>query len=758
MSSSYPTFALISAFPSLKNGEYETKERIKHASRSLGYECIVLDVNGNVLEKEDSACVDDIAFAISLHFYTPKLFDCFTYLALWNPYQFYFDWGYEQQAQHVLSYDDFLSCDSEVADDQVKRLIAFDRTRDWNPFAFHHSLSEPVIEPRREGDKTIFYCGINWERITKSKGRYHDLFKLLDAHDDIAFYGPEQFLESQPWQGFDHYQGELPFDGKSVVERIAECGIALVLSSDAHIESGLMSSRLYESCAAGAIVIADENAFAKKHFGDALLYIDSNQSADAVYQQVRRHVDWIERHPEEAFEKACRAQQIFLEHFDFKVTLKRIMEGHAARQSHLNELSLASVEKERVLAVQVMTDCEDATLDAFIAKVRGQRYSNIEWAVIVDADKELVLQERLQNEKHFPEVHLHAVEHCEAFFSGGRLKVPKRVSFGVGAVLAEILQNGSHDFFSVGYSHEAFFHDHISTLVRAFHRDEKADVAVADCLTKRAQVNMEGASGVEASHALLSLKSFEGLAPSRLEYYCSGRYLFRKDVFDPSMALWLKGMDVLHAHLMSFAAAKHGRVTGSGRVTVKCDGVLELPAESRKWHYEVQVLKDFIGAGMMAGGCRAGGEMPGDALTARVFDSFLRFYEGEVADKKVAGKTSALPSEPLPWSCRVANWGRALLGLFIKQKRVIIFGCGHAGIKALKSLSLKEQLLFFSDNDKAKHDNEFCGYPIKAPQAIESGQFDEVRIASMYYEEIQQQLVEMGVEGSKINVLSIFRK
>ena len=67
------------------------------------------------------------------------------------------------------------------------------------------------------------------------------------------------------------------------MDEIAKAGIVLVLSWPAHKEAELMSSRLSESVAAGALVISDENNFAKKFFGDSLLYIDTRCSIANIF-------------------------------------------------------------------------------------------------------------------------------------------------------------------------------------------------------------------------------------------------------------------------------------------------------------------------------------------------------------------------------------------------------------------------------------------------------------------------------------------
>ena len=71
----------------------------------------------------------------------------------------------------------------------------------------------------------LFYCGINWERLSDKKGRHDDMFEQLDQAGFMKLYGPRSFEGKKLWDGFKSYRGEIPFDGISVIEKINDCGI-----------------------------------------------------------------------------------------------------------------------------------------------------------------------------------------------------------------------------------------------------------------------------------------------------------------------------------------------------------------------------------------------------------------------------------------------------------------------------------------------------------------------------------------------------
>ncbi|WP_447411939.1 hypothetical protein, partial [Clostridium perfringens] len=62
-------------------------------------------------------------FVISLHFESPRLFDLYSYAALWNPADFYFIFGYDKSSMKLVSHNDALSCGSDLADNHALNLF-----------------------------------------------------------------------------------------------------------------------------------------------------------------------------------------------------------------------------------------------------------------------------------------------------------------------------------------------------------------------------------------------------------------------------------------------------------------------------------------------------------------------------------------------------------------------------------------------------------------------------------------------------------
>jgi hypothetical protein len=143
----------------------------------------------------------DVDFVLNLHFETPKRYDIFSFVALWNPLQFFHEWGYRRFTNNILTHDDFFSCSSPWADDHVKRCIASDPMRDAPRLTLYHSLSEPILPPTT-GDGVLFYTGINWERLGKRPQRHGDLLSLLDKTGRLRIYGPKVFNGVDVWAGF----------------------------------------------------------------------------------------------------------------------------------------------------------------------------------------------------------------------------------------------------------------------------------------------------------------------------------------------------------------------------------------------------------------------------------------------------------------------------------------------------------------------------------------------------------------------------
>jgi hypothetical protein len=306
--------AIVDYWPHLQNAETECILRLRAALESLCVDVVVINRHG-FLVSDLHTHVDELGvrFVLALHFDSAKCWSAYTYCALWNPLDFFFQWSYRNKTNNLLSHDAYLSCGSQVADDHVKRaLVGVGRDAPLRMQTLFHGVHQPVIAPS-VGRCQLFYCGINWEAISGAGGRHHDLLKKLDRDGLIDIYGPEVFQGVQVWRGYDAYLGEIPFDGESLIKKVAESGIGLVLSSKAHINSGLMSSRLFEALAAGVPIICDENPFARKYLDSTLLYVDSTASPSVLAEQIKVHVNWIKSNPTKAIKLATDAQKIYTE-------------------------------------------------------------------------------------------------------------------------------------------------------------------------------------------------------------------------------------------------------------------------------------------------------------------------------------------------------------------------------------------------------------------------------------------------------------
>lgn len=110
----------------------------------------------------------------------------------------------------------------------------------------------------------------------------------------------------------------------AIIERHQHYGISLIIHSKEHMMDGIPTSRISESAASSAIIIADRNKFLEHHFADAVLFIDVNQEDDGIYQQIKNHVQWIKDNPEEAKIMARRSSDIFNNNFAIEVQMENL--------------------------------------------------------------------------------------------------------------------------------------------------------------------------------------------------------------------------------------------------------------------------------------------------------------------------------------------------------------------------------------------------------------------------------------------------
>ena len=464
-------FAVVRMWPDRPTAENEVVARLTLAAEKIGAEIVVIDRNGCRLDDSgEEIAAGDVDFVIHLHFETGKVYDAFSYGALYNPVHFFFDWGYSEHAQNQASHDGFLSPGSRWIEDLVLREVgdAVER-EDFVPF--NTTLPGPVHAPRARDDKTLFYCGVNWERLGRYGGRHQSLLRALDGTGLLSIYGPAELMGKPVWSDFRSYRGPLPFDGRAVVDAIGLHGVALVLTSVAHKLSDIASNRLFESVAAGALVIADRHDFVRETFGDDVLYIDEVASPARAAQQIADHVAWSNDNAEAAAAMVRRAQRAFKSRFSLDDQLAGIFArhaGYAAKRRRRLDNRKATVAVDIVLP---WYGGEAGLPDAFVQSLAKVRYRKLHlWVVgepLGEADQKTL-----------------------AAALGDRASVhPRPTTRGArrlasGAMIAQIEDRLAGEVLIAANGSERWFQDSVGRLVRAFEDDPGLGAAVGDVVER----------------------------------------------------------------------------------------------------------------------------------------------------------------------------------------------------------------------------------------------------------------------------------
>jgi hypothetical protein len=296
--------------------EHETVERFKFAAAQIGHKIVELRADGLDLSGKKA----DVDFIINLHFASGKSTNDLTYGALWNPWNFYKGWGLSQTFANQVSNDFLLSCGSTKIDERFtgRGYPEIIKNR------LSHTVPDDYIVPELRTDRKLFYIGVNWEKSSGTKGRHHELLKILDDNNVIEIYGPKKVGHVRPWAGFKNYVGELPFDGKSVYEAASRCGAVLVLSSQDHLEDQIMTSRLFEGIASGATIIGDSHPFLKEYFASEIQTFDSKKSFESQAREIIDKLNIANHNPDRIFAEITSCQEILKQSFNLAGQLKNI--------------------------------------------------------------------------------------------------------------------------------------------------------------------------------------------------------------------------------------------------------------------------------------------------------------------------------------------------------------------------------------------------------------------------------------------------
>lgn len=545
--------ATIVDWPDVKNAEYEVVKRLEIALESLGHELVLLNNQGFriKLKKNGHKVYDvsrnysDLEFCLNLHFAAPKIFDLHMYGALWNPPQFYFDWGYNMSSAHLLSFDDYLTYGSKPLDNHINNLIGVKGVSVNDGLKLAPSVPGECFHVEITKESKIFYSGINWERIGNKKGRHHDLFVYLDKKNAINIYGPKLFSGAQPWAGFKNYKGSIPFDGISAISVVNDCGISLVISSDAHRECHAATNRLYESLAAGAVIIADDNEFVRQQFGDNVLRFEYSDDPEDNARNIYDLYQWIIKNPQEAQEKAAAAQKIYLEKFKLEKLIADLIEGHADRKSKIEQAYYELSDQGLVSVIGFFDECDDEEVRRTLNSIAQQSYKEIELICCVDEDYADDFKNILQDYIAIKESRIEVI----------RGEQKKALT---GQIIVQATTDAKGGYITFIEEGEEYFENHLASLVKTV---DGAEVAQASVIFQNVIDGISTRNLARFSHYI----NDNNINPSNFE--CLSSLLVRKSYFEKIVA-GLYYMDTMSGSFIVSSALRDEAIKQSLRGTL----------------------------------------------------------------------------------------------------------------------------------------------------------------------------------------------
>lgn len=373
--------AFYNIFGETKNAEQEEFIRLQYVFSKMGHELFTVDRDGHVTDEGpqkgrhvEQLGVDFLFTYNCLDMALSTLFDCFSVFLHWAPVGFFENYKSLLYLKSLNLYDAF-ACTYES--DIFERVVQI--PAGTVPLFGSSVPADYVIAPKKLETRKIFYTGINFERQLSAM-RYGELLGELDKTGQLDIYGPTKvYSRRNLWAGFKSYKGEIPFDGKSIIEKISQAGVCLALNSPMHSDAGGVSNRTYEGAAAGAVIISDDNAFVHKYFGDSVFYIDRDMSEKEAPERIVDILRWVNDHPDEAYDMACRSQQAFLEHLTLDKMASDFVESTEKAMARVRDRSL---QKDLIDVVCFVDEAED--WPGMLSHLERQYYQELHLVIVAD--------------------------------------------------------------------------------------------------------------------------------------------------------------------------------------------------------------------------------------------------------------------------------------------------------------------------------------------------------------------------------------
>ncbi|MBO7645123.1 MAG: glycosyltransferase family 1 protein, partial [Alphaproteobacteria bacterium] len=374
--------AFYNLFGEMKNAEQETLLRLEYCFTKHGHDFIVFDKKGFVISEGSNKgkYIEEINPDFIFTYNTLELGiitfpDVFSMYFHWSPLGFVAIFQTLLEIKAFNSYDVFGCTYEQDVFNRICKITTYDI-----PFIGSSVPLDFALSARKQTDRKLFYVGINFERGNSEKMRYGKLLQNLNASKQIEIYGPrEVYGIKNLWAGFDCYKGEIPFDGKSIIEKINQAGCCLAMNSPMHNDAEGVSNRTYEAAAAGALIISDDNKFVRDYFGDSVFYIDKNLSEEEASQKVLDILNWSNEHPDEAYEMAKRSNEIFKK----KLALDDMVKDTVVAIKK-NKTAICDVKNQNKVIDLICFAYSQSDYDKIRVQIDRQYYKNINMVVISD--------------------------------------------------------------------------------------------------------------------------------------------------------------------------------------------------------------------------------------------------------------------------------------------------------------------------------------------------------------------------------------
>ena len=501
---------VLNSWPNLVySAEREFIARLKLACTAIGWDCMEVVTSEDVLQAQ----VDCV---LVTHEYSPKLTGVPTIGLLWSPPDYFQD--DPLRVRSVLSYDGYLAGSDSIRQ-YLEDLLFSTRKEspisDWN---FLPTAQMTEFHPPDLSQPSLFYTGVHWDG-----SRHGRLIRKLRNKLPFAFYG-----DPGKWSKYGaQYKGAIPFDGVSIFEKINKAGVALCLHRDEHLKNDVPSMRIFEAAAAGAIIITEDSSFAKRHFGDSVLYVNRDGGVAEKAAQIASLFDWVRSHPQEAQKMAIQSHSIFNNKFSLEKLLEKLPQFlQDVKRAHCYDMD-KQPKSEAVVEVIVRVggrrlEFIERCLDSLVA----QTYQNL--GLVLVSYQEVA-----------------GLDHLVAKYAN-RFVTVKRVSSKPTGFRSTALWDGLRvieaDYFCNLDDDDTIQPNHTSTLVNLLEENKNAFVAYSGTIQVQdeeghfyTQPNFRGAAKkeIKENRCLHFFEPFHKRRILRLENYIqSNAWLARKSVLE----------------------------------------------------------------------------------------------------------------------------------------------------------------------------------------------------------------------------------